>query len=30
MLNLGARLFVELLELEDVIGDGGRVHLCWI
>ena len=30
LLNLGARLVVELLELEDVIGDGSRVHLCWI
>jgi hypothetical protein len=26
LLDLGARLFVELLELEDVTGDGSRVH----
>tara|TARA_Y100000401_G_scaffold26721_1_gene19024 strand:+ start:1068 stop:1595 length:528 start_codon:yes stop_codon:yes gene_type:complete len=27
LLNLGARLSVELLELEDVIGDGSNVHV---
>tara|TARA_B100001142_G_scaffold209111_1_gene207236 strand:- start:218 stop:469 length:252 start_codon:yes stop_codon:yes gene_type:complete len=27
LLDLGARLFVELLELEDVTGDGSNVHV---
>tara|TARA_B100001559_G_scaffold244968_1_gene208081 strand:+ start:6098 stop:6484 length:387 start_codon:yes stop_codon:yes gene_type:complete len=27
LVNLGARLFVELLELEDVVSDGAGVHI---
>jgi len=27
LFNLGARLFVELLELEDVVSDGMGVHV---